>query len=73
MTRHRIGFPSAVKICAQVQRLAYAAARRIRLYGEKFKVVSDPMSSAEWGCSSSDDEKRATHSPSAHSGGCASE
>jgi hypothetical protein len=68
MTRHRVGFPSVSKICAQVQRLADAAARRIRLYGEEFEVVSDPMSSVQWGCSS-DDEEGPTHSSTAHSGG----
>ena len=57
MTGHRVGFPSVSKICAHVKRLGFAAARRIRLYGEKFEVVSDPMSSIEWGCSSDDERK----------------
>jgi hypothetical protein len=72
MISHRMGFPSVVKICAHMKHLGCAAARRIRLYGEKFKVVSDPMSSIQWGCSS-DDEERPTHSATTHSGGCASE
>jgi hypothetical protein len=73
MTRHRMGFRSVAKICAHVKQLGYAAGRRIRLYREKFKVVSDPMSSTQWGCSN-DDEERLTHSPpSMHSGVRASE
>jgi len=68
MASHSVSFPSIVKICARIKHLGYAAARRIRLYGEKFKVVSDPVSSSHWGCSSSDDERPA-HSPTAHSGG----
>jgi hypothetical protein len=39
-----MGFPSVAKIGAHVKQLGYAAARRIRLYGKEFKVVSDPMS-----------------------------
>ena len=38
-------FPS-FEICAQVKHLGYAAARRIRLYGEEFEVVSDPFPEA---------------------------
>src|ERR1700721_3469443 len=62
MTGHRVGFPSVANICANFKRLGYAAGRRIPLYCEKFKVVSDPMSSIQWGCSN-DDEERLTHSP----------
>jgi hypothetical protein len=68
MTSYRVGLASVAKIRAYVKQLGCAAAKRIRLYGEKFRVVSDPMSSVQWGCSS-DDEERSTHSPIAHSGG----
>jgi hypothetical protein len=30
-------------VCAQVKHLGYAAAERIRLYGEEYEVVSDPF------------------------------
>jgi len=62
MAGHSVAFPSVVKICARIKHRVLAAARRIRLYGEKFKVVPDPMSSIQWGCSI-DDEERAVHSP----------
>jgi hypothetical protein len=62
MVSHSVAFPSVVKICARIKQLGYAAVRRIRLYGEKSKVVSDPVSSSHWGCSSNDDETRLTHS-----------
>jgi hypothetical protein len=60
MTNHRVGFPSVAKICARFKQLCDAVARRVRLYGEGFTAVPDPMYSIQWGCSS-DDEKR-THS-----------
>ena len=37
------GLPSVSDICAHVKHLGYAISRRIRLYGEEFKVVSDPF------------------------------
>jgi hypothetical protein len=46
MTSHGVNFPSVLKICAHVKHLGYAAARRIRLYGEEFEVVSDPFPEA---------------------------
>jgi hypothetical protein len=46
MTSPSIAFPSVSKICAHIKRLGYAAARRIRLYGEDFEVVSDPFPEA---------------------------
>jgi hypothetical protein len=62
MVSCRVAFPSVANLCARIKHLGYAAARHIRLYGEKFTVVSDPMSSSHWGCSSSDDEIRPAHS-----------
>jgi hypothetical protein len=46
MTSPTIAFPSVSKICAHIKRLGYAAARRIRLYGEEFEVISDPFPEA---------------------------
>ena len=46
MTSHGVNFPSVLKICAHVKHLGYAAARRIRLYGVEFEVVSDPFPEA---------------------------
>ena len=46
MTSPSVAFSSVSKICAQVKHLGYAAARRIRLYGEEFEVVSDPFPDA---------------------------
>jgi hypothetical protein len=43
MTIHRSDIPSVSDICAHVKHLGYATSRRIRLYGEEFKVVSDPF------------------------------
>ncbi len=40
-------FPQFRESCAQVKHLGYAAARRIRLYGEEFEVVSDPFPEAD--------------------------
>ena len=47
MTSHSVYFPAVSTICAQVKRLGYAAAKRIRLYGEEFEVVSDPFPEAD--------------------------
>jgi hypothetical protein len=47
MTSHSVAFPPVSRICAQVKHLGYAAARRIRLYGEEFEVVSDPFPEAD--------------------------
>jgi hypothetical protein len=46
MTSPSAAFSSVSRICAQVKHLGYAAARRIRLYGEEFEVVSDPFPEA---------------------------
>src|SRR6202162_5587745 len=46
MTSLSVAFSPVSKICAQVKHLGYAAARRIRLYGEEFEVVSDPFPEA---------------------------
>jgi hypothetical protein len=46
MTSHRSDIPSVSDICAHVKHLGYATSRRIRLYGEEFKVVSDPFPEA---------------------------
>lgn len=47
MTSPTVAFSPVSKICAQVRHLGYAAARRIRLYGEEFEVVSDPFPEAD--------------------------
>ena len=47
MTRPSVAFSPISRICAQVKHLGYAAARRIRLYGEEFEVVSDPFPEAD--------------------------
>jgi hypothetical protein len=47
MTSPSIAFCPVSKICAQVKHLGYAVARRIRLYGEEFEVVSDPFPEAD--------------------------
>jgi hypothetical protein len=46
MTSPSVAFSSVSKICAQVKHLGFVAARRIRLYGEEFEVVSDPFPEA---------------------------
>jgi hypothetical protein len=46
MTSPSVVFPQFSKICAHIKRLGYAAARRIRLYGEDFEVVSNPFPEA---------------------------
>ena len=38
--------PSVSDICAHVKHLGYSTSKRIRLYGEEFKVVSDPFPEA---------------------------
>jgi len=43
MTSPIVVFSPVSRICAQVKHLGYAVARRIRLYGEEFEVVSDPF------------------------------
>jgi hypothetical protein len=45
--RARLAFSPISRICAQVKHLGYAAAKRIRLYGEEFEVVSDPFPEAD--------------------------
>src|ERR1700693_2270342 len=47
MTSLSVAFSPVSRICAQVKHLGYAAARRIRLYGEEFEVVSDPFPEAD--------------------------
>jgi hypothetical protein len=47
MTSPSVAPFSVSKVCAQVKRLGYAVARRIRLYGEEFEVVSDPFAEAD--------------------------
>jgi hypothetical protein len=47
MPRHNIEALSASEVCAHVKHLGYAAARRVRLYGEDFEVVSDPFPEAD--------------------------
>ena len=47
MTSPSVAFSRVSRICAQVEHLGYAAARRIRLYGEEFEVVSDPFPDAD--------------------------
>ena len=47
MTSPSVAFSPVSRICAQVKHLGYAAARRIRLYGEEFEVVSDPFPEAD--------------------------
>src|ERR1700722_14620650 len=47
MTSPTVAFSPVSRICAQVKHLGYAAARRIRLYGEEFEVVSDPFPEAD--------------------------
>jgi hypothetical protein len=47
MTSPSVDFSPVSRICAQVKHLGYAAARRIRLYGEEFEVVSDPFPEAD--------------------------
>jgi len=37
---------SDAEICANVKRLGYGAGQRVRLYGEKFEVISDPFPEA---------------------------
>jgi len=46
MTSPSVAFPSISKICAHVKHLGDAVARRMRLYGEEFEVVSDPFPEA---------------------------
>jgi len=46
MTSHSVAFPSISKICVHVKHLGYAVARRMRLYGDEFEVVSDPFPEA---------------------------
>ena len=46
MTSPSVAFSPVSRICAQVKHLGYAAAKRIRLYGEEFEVVSDPFPEA---------------------------
>ena len=47
MTSPSVTFSPVSRICAQVKHLGFAAARRIRLYGEEFEVVSDPFPEAD--------------------------
>jgi hypothetical protein len=47
MTSPSVAFSPVSRICAQVEHLGFAAARRIRLYGEEFEVVSDPFPEAD--------------------------
>lgn len=47
MTRHIFEAPTVTEICAGVKRLGYGASQRIRLYGEKYEVVSDPFPDAD--------------------------
>jgi hypothetical protein len=47
MTSPTVAFSPVSRICAHVKHLGYAAARRIRLYGEEFEVVSDPFPEAD--------------------------
>jgi hypothetical protein len=47
MTSPSVAFSPISRICAQVKHLGYAAAKRIRLYGEEFEVVSDPFPEAD--------------------------
>jgi hypothetical protein len=42
-----VAFSPVSRICAQVKHLGCAAAKRIRLYGEEFEVVSDPFPEAD--------------------------
>jgi len=44
MTSRSIESSSVLEICAKVKRMGYAASSRVRLYGEDFEVLSDPVS-----------------------------
>ena len=48
MTSHNIEShsPSILEVCANVNRMGYAASSRVRLYGEDFEVLSDPFPEA---------------------------
>jgi hypothetical protein len=46
MTSHPDVSPSVAEICASVKRLGYGVSQNIRLYGEKFEVISDPFPEA---------------------------
>jgi hypothetical protein len=47
MTSNAIEPPSLSEVCARVRHLGYAAAGRVRLYGEEYEVVSDPFPEAD--------------------------
>ena len=47
MSSPSVVFSSRENLCTRVKQLGYAAARRIRLYGEEFEVVSDPFPEAD--------------------------
>jgi len=44
MTSHPARSSSIAEVCESVKRLGYGASQNIRLYGEEFEVVSDPLS-----------------------------
>jgi hypothetical protein len=47
MTKGNSDSPSLSEMCARVRHLGYAAAGRVRLYGEEFELVSDPFPEAD--------------------------
>lgn len=48
MTSHIDESPSIAEICASVKSLGYGTNQRIRLYGQEFRVISDPFPDAEF-------------------------
>ena len=45
MTR-TIEYSPILEMCSRVKRLGYSTARRVRLYGEEFEIVSEPFPDA---------------------------
>lgn len=39
------GSPPAAEVCARIKHFGYAVAKKIRIYGEEFTVLSDPFPS----------------------------
>jgi len=43
MTSKNTGSNSVPDICTRIKHMGYAASKRVKLYGEEFEIVSDPI------------------------------
>jgi hypothetical protein len=46
-TERQMRVPSTAKNCAKIKNLGFTASRHIKMYGERFEIVSDPFSEGD--------------------------